>query len=234
MDYKLRIKEAFDRISEIWDRVRRQPWKDLVDYMENHQFLNNCDIILDIGCGNGRHTDLMADDCKLSIGLEISSELLKFAKQNYKKNNIYYINSDALNLPFRDNIFSKIIYIATLHHIQGENQRVKSLFELKRVLKPSGKGIITVWRRFQKNFFPIFLIDFFFMTFLNKNLEFGDIFVPWHGPDKKILANRFYHLFTMSEMKKILKKVDIKILECRYFSGKTKDENLITLIMKNK
>ncbi|MHA1376903.1 MAG: class I SAM-dependent methyltransferase [Candidatus Helarchaeota archaeon] len=234
MDYKLRIKEAFDQISEIWDRVRRQPWRDLVDFIEKHQFLDNCDIVLDIGCGNGRHTNLMANSCRVSVGLELSSEILKIARQNYKKHNLFYINGDALNLPFRDNTFSKAIYIATLHHVQDKNQRVQSLLELKRVLKLNSKGIITVWRRFQKNFLPIFLIDLIFTTFLKKNREFGDIFIPWHGPDKTIIANRFYHLFTMGEMKRILQKAEMKIIECEYFSGKSKDENIIALVEKTK
>ncbi|MHA1297931.1 MAG: class I SAM-dependent methyltransferase [Candidatus Helarchaeota archaeon] len=230
---KIKIKEAFDQISEIYDRVRRQPWKDLIDFMKNYDFFDNCNIILDIGCGNGRHTKLMASKCSLSIGLELSYELLKIAKLKYNALNIFYLNSDALNLPFRDNIFSKIIYIAALHHISGENQRIQSLLELKRVLKSKGQAIITVWRRFQQNFLPIFLIDLFLMTFLNNKKEFGDIIVPWRGPDKTVIANRFYHLFTLSETKRIIKKAELKIIECKYFSGKTKEENIIALIEKN-
>ena len=234
MDFKINIKEAFDQISEIYDRVRRQPWKDLIDFIDDYNFLNECDVSLDIGCGNGRHTNILAGKCNLSIGIELSNELLKIAEESRKHSNIYFINCDAVHLPFRNDMFSNIIFIATLHHISTTQQRIESLKELKRVLNPSGKAIITVWRRFQERFFLIFLIDFFFLTFQKKWLEFGDIFVPWHGPNKKIMVNRFYHLFTITEFKTILKKADMNILECKYFSGKTKNENIIALIKRKK
>ena len=234
VDFRIKIKETFDQISKLYDRVRSQPWKDLIHFIEEHHFLDECDSILDVGCANGRHTNYMADYCNFSVGLELSNELLTIAKSNSKKANIFFINGDAVYLPFRENIFSKIIYIATLHHISTNKQREHSISELKRVLCPTGKAIITVWRRFQERFFIIFLIDFLFLTFKSKGLEFGDILVPWRGQNKQIIANRFYHLFTMMEMKKILKKTGLKLLECKFFSGKSGKDNIIALIENNK
>ncbi len=232
MDFRLKVKEAYDRISEKYDQIRRQPWKDLIKFIEENQFLADCGILLDLACGNGRHTNLLADACGLSIGLELSGELLKIAKSNYKTHNTCFINADALYLPFRDRSFSNIIYIAAIHHLSNTTHREKSLLELKRVLNPTGKAIITAWRRFQEEFIIIFLIDLLFLNFKMRGLEFGDIFIPWHGQDKKVIANRFYHLFTMREMKKILNKSKLKILECKYFSGKTGVNNIITMFEK--
>ncbi|MFX0134387.1 MAG: class I SAM-dependent methyltransferase, partial [Candidatus Hodarchaeota archaeon] len=76
------VKEIYDRISEKYDQVRRQPWKDLVQFIEKYQFLDDCDILLDLGCGNGRHTILLADSCNVTIGLELSMKLLEIAKSN--------------------------------------------------------------------------------------------------------------------------------------------------------
>lgn len=232
MDFKIKIKETFDIISDKYDKIRRQPWADLIHFMEDHQFFNDCDIVLDIGCGNGRHTDIMSNYCNFSIGLELSNELLKIAKITYKKMNSFYINSDAVHLPFRNNIFSKIIYIATLHHIPTEEQREQSLLEIKRILGPKGQAIITVWRRYQEKFFLIFFIDLLFLNFKRRRLEYGDIFIPWRGQNKEIIANRFYHLFTLKEMKKILEKVGLKILEIKFFSGKSGTANVIAFIEK--
>ena len=235
VDFRIKIKDTYDRISEKYDQIRRQPWKDLIEFMEKFDFLNECAILLDLGCGNGRHTNLLADACNFTIGLELSNELLKIAKSNRKTNNTFFINGDALHLPFRDRIFSNIIYIAAIHHLSSKKQRENSLIELKRVLSPIGKAILTVWRRYQERFIIIFLIDLLFLNYEKRGLEFGDIFIPWHGQDKKVIANRFYHLFTMREMKKILNKANLNIIECKYFSGKNKaGTNIITLLEKNK
>ncbi|MFX1451962.1 MAG: class I SAM-dependent methyltransferase [Promethearchaeota archaeon] len=232
MDFRIKIKETYDQISEKYDQVRRQPWKDLIEFIEAHGFFDECYILLDLGCGNGRHTNLFADKCNSIIGLELSNELLKIAKSNCRTNNTFFINGDALHLPFRDNIFSNIIYVAAIHHLSNEKQRENSLIELKRVLSSRGKAIITAWRRYQEEFLIIFLIDLLFLNFKKRGLEFGDIFIPWHGSDKKIIANRFYHLFTMRELKNLLSRTRLKILECKYFSGKSRTANIITLFEK--
>jgi len=52
-----------------------------------------------------------------------------------------------------------------------------------------------------------------------KNLDKGDAFVPWRNPAGKILQKRYYHSFTLTELKQLAQKTGFKIKE-QYYSFK--------------
>jgi len=101
--------------------------------------------ILDIGAGRcwaSRYfakygCDVIAIDILLTkyVGL-LTSDLY------IKNDNIYFerILSDMTGLPFKDNTFEYVFVSASLHH---SLDLLKSLKEVKRVLKPKGRFIIT-------------------------------------------------------------------------------------------
>ena len=59
--------------------------------------------------------------------------------------------SDALHLPYRSSSCDAVLCIAVLHHISTVARRVQLLRELARVLKPGGRGIVTVWATEQED-----------------------------------------------------------------------------------
>ena len=94
--------------------------------------------VLDIGCGNGKNMTYRTDI--QMYGLEKSQALCNICAAKGLK----VVQGDALKLPFEDNSFDAIIMIAVIHHIHPE-QHKQVLQEIKRVLKPSGKCLITNW-----------------------------------------------------------------------------------------
>jgi len=210
------VKSAFDEIAESYDRLRGRPWKVFVDFVKRENFFGGLlkgSLMLDAGCGNGRHTVFCANLGFRVIGIDISSKLLKIAKQKVVKSNlsrnVALVISDILFLPFKTNIFKKAIFIASLHHIPSSNQRLQCLLELKRVLTKDCEALITVWRRWQASFIGYFLKDFFKRVFRCSNGEFGDIYVSWKIGNKEV--QRFYHLFTKRELLKLLNKSNFSI-----------------------
>lgn len=86
--------------------------------------------VLDLACGSGElGTQLQALFSTLSlIGADLSLNLLKWA--NFPK-----CQSDALDLPFRDNSFDCIVAGAAFHHFPSIKKVIK---ECSRCLKPEG------------------------------------------------------------------------------------------------
>lgn len=231
------VKSAFETIAQDWNRLREKPWPVIIDFLEKYNGLKlyTNEYLLDLGCGNGRHTVLFSDKVGHAIGVDFSLNLLRIAnnKRNILHiNNISYLMADISSLPFKNEIFSNIILLATLHHIPNRVNRLSSLNEMKRILKISGTCLITVWRRWQKRYFWHFCKEIFYYIIKFKSLrDFGDIFIPWTRQDGEIIP-RFYHLFTQHEMKNLIQKTKFQIILLKNLGGATQRENIFATLKK--
>lgn len=199
-----KTREDYNLIAEDFSSSRNTLWPELNVF---GKYIENGDKVLDLGCGNGRLSELFKDKNIDYLGADNSEKLIKIAKAKYP--NSRFQLADALNLPFPDNYFDKIISVAVLHHIPSEILRLKFLQEARRILKPGGLLILTVWDLWQspKTFFLI--IEFALLRIFNRSkLDFKDVFIPWQ---KKI--DRYIHCFTKGELKKIAEKVGMKVKE---------------------
>lgn len=107
-------------------------WKRELDRLN----LRNSDKILDVGCGQGVFLARMAKTYKTSgVGIDVSSESIKFAQTNFKDKKLKYLVADALKIPFGKNYFDAVFSFDTLEHIE---QQKKAVGEMARVLKPGG------------------------------------------------------------------------------------------------
>ncbi len=101
--------------------------------------------ILDIGCGVGTFTFHCAKQGSVSFGLDYSIKSVVMAKNLTKKYSLFgsadFLRSDAMNLPFKDNVFDKIICADFIEHINNEEKEAL-LKEVYRVLK---RGNIAVF-----------------------------------------------------------------------------------------
>ncbi len=97
---------------------------------------NDCQIILDAGCGTGVMSNELAKLGKV-IGVDTSEEALKF----YKSRGLNGMLSDIKELPFPDKCFDFVIASDVLEHVSDD---FAALNELKRVLKDDGYIIVTV------------------------------------------------------------------------------------------
>jgi len=149
--------------------------------------------------------------------------MLEFARRYSGKFgfNVSLSVADVRYLPYTDETFNWAISVATYHHIQGKEERLKSLRELRRVLKPGGEAFITVWNRGQPRFW-----------FCGK-----EIAVPWRMKDRTLY--RYYYLFSYRELEKLVKQAGFEILrsfpESSYrLPVKLFSRNICLLIRKEK
>ena len=107
--------------------------------------------LLDLGCGAGRHTfaalergiDVVAvdiDDAALKDVLAFGRTMLGSAPG---APSLSCVDSDALQLPFADGIFDRVIASEVFEHIPRDQRAME---EVARVLRPGGTAAITVPR----------------------------------------------------------------------------------------
>lgn len=88
------------------------------------------------------------------IGMDISSAAAKNARRRGTEARAYYLAADVRHLPFPDKAFDLIISPSTLDHFPDSADLGRSLRELRRVLAPAGRLMITLDNR-QNVFDPL-------------------------------------------------------------------------------
>lgn len=96
--------------------------------------------VLDIACGEGYGTKLIAKDAEEVKGVDIDINVISRAKKKYTSGNIEFVTGSILGIPFEDNYFDIITSFETLEHIPDHE---KAICELKRVLHPNGMLFIS-------------------------------------------------------------------------------------------
>ncbi|MDD2785425.1 MAG: methyltransferase domain-containing protein [Patescibacteria group bacterium] len=102
------------------------------------------DRVLDAGCASGRQLFQVANLISEGHGTDIASAFTDKATEYACSNNIGNLEFQRAvleSIPYPDAYFDKIICAEVLEHVFDKNI---ALTELKRVLKPGGKLIITV------------------------------------------------------------------------------------------
>jgi tRNA (uracil-5-)-methyltransferase TRM9 len=191
-EYQSTAQETWDAIADSFDTTRQKPWNYCLDFIHS---LKNTDMVADIGCGNGRHLFPCAECCSHVVGVDISQKLLRIVQKKLRNkaiDNVILVHADVVQLPFADDRLDAVLFIASLHNIQGNEHRLTALKEVARVLKPNGIALISVWSRWQDKYYKHFLKQLIVRT-----RDFGDIDVYWRQHNLNV--PRFYHLYGKAE-----------------------------------
>ncbi|MDD5579588.1 MAG: glycosyltransferase [Methylobacter sp.] len=96
--------------------------------------------ILDVACGEGYGSFLMADGARSVVGVDISDEVVHHASATYTKSNLRFLQGSATNLNFADASFDVVVSFETIEHLAEQAQM---LAEIRRVLRPAGLLVIS-------------------------------------------------------------------------------------------
>ncbi|WP_263831714.1 class I SAM-dependent methyltransferase [Sulfurospirillum oryzae] len=106
---------------------------ELIEKME----LKGDESILDIGCGDGKITDVLSrHTCGEVVGIDFSSEMITYAKAAFSKPTFLQMDAQALSFGERfDVVFSN----AALHWVKDHKAVLEGIY---KALKPKGRAIL--------------------------------------------------------------------------------------------
>lgn len=199
-----KVKADYKEIASEFDQTRKFLWPEFKFFKK---YIKSGEKILDIGCGNGRLSELFTNN--KYIGLDNNTEFIKIAQKNYPSSK--FVLGDLLYLP--SGYQAGIIFsIAAFHHIPSIRLRKKSVQTLRNNLQENGILIITVWNLFQKRYIKYILNSLYKYITQFRKYDWNDTFIPWGKKEIK----RYYHAFTPFELKSLFKSNGFEILEMFY------------------
>jgi len=124
------LQAVYDRIATHFSQTREYSWPEVEEFVDSE--VDRCGSLgraLDLGCGNGRHAETLANAGGDVVGLDVSRGLLAEARERAAEGGfgVGLVHGDASRPPFVDDRFSQIVYVATLHHLRTREARQQSL-----------------------------------------------------------------------------------------------------------
>jgi SAM-dependent methyltransferase len=133
---------------EQFKKIGQENYQDLVlndDLLKKHLINFHDKVVLDIGCGIGRLTELFASDFKEVYGVDISEEMIRQGKERLSGlKNIHLYTNDGLNYSFENNFFDFIFSFVVFHHMPNKEVVEQNLKEIYRTLKKDGVAKIQI------------------------------------------------------------------------------------------
>jgi ubiquinone/menaquinone biosynthesis C-methylase UbiE len=128
-------------------------WAEIADKNQTErqiQFLKNTlkadGYVLDLACGTGRHSIALSRKGYGMVGLDVSANLLKIAKQ--RSSAVELVRGDMRFLPFKPQAFAAALSMDTsLGYLPSERDDGQSLTEVRRVLGQDGVLVVDVFNR---------------------------------------------------------------------------------------
>jgi ubiquinone/menaquinone biosynthesis C-methylase UbiE len=200
------LQAVYDRIAAHFSKTREYAWPEVESFISDE--VDRCDSLdraLDLGCGNGRHAQVLAEAGADVSGLDVSRGLLNEARQRASDHGfaVDLVHGDASRVPFIDDQFSQIVYVATLHHLRTREARRQSLSEVGRVLAPGGRALVSAWSTAHDRF---------------EATKGFDTTVDWTLPGGKQVG-RYYHIYDPQEFRADLEAASVEIVDVRVSSG---------------
>ncbi len=194
MDDRTGVRATYERIAAHFATTRENPWPEVESFCSGR----TAGTALDVGCANGRHTELLAERADRVVGLDISDGLLEIARDRVPR--ATFLLGDAASLPLVDRSVELALYIATLHHLPGGDLRRRSLDELARVLDDDGVALVSAWSTTHDRFD----VD---------DAEMGfDTEVDWTLPNGETVP-RYYHIYAPAEFDADLEASALSVFE---------------------
>ena len=189
------VKEVYEEIAPHFSNTRSYKWSWVIEFLDS---LKTDSIVYDLGCGNGRNMD---HGSLKFIGIDNCESFVSICKSK----NLSVINSNITKIPLNNNSADAIICIAVFHHLSSMENRIQSLLEMKRLVKPGGKILISTWSINQPQKTR--------RTFNN----YGNNIVLWNSYGK--VYERYYYIFKLDEIKELIKRVGLIIINYEYSCG---------------
>ncbi|ULO08597.1 methyltransferase domain-containing protein [Paenibacillus sp. 19GGS1-52] len=98
--------------------------------------------VLDLCCGMGRHSLALSEAGYEVTGVDLSEPLLREARSQDGAEEVTWVRSDMRKLPLEGGFDAVVNLFTSFGYFEEDEEQVKVLREIHRMLKPGGKFII--------------------------------------------------------------------------------------------
>ncbi len=191
--------------------------------------------VLDIGCGNGRLAERLDREGKrlTYVGVDASPELgaLASARKPRFRNvsaefHVGDITQPAWSLPFANAEFDIAAALAVLHHVPSFDLRCAVLRDIRALLKPSSRLILSNWQFDRNERQHKRMVAWESAGFDARALEPGDALLAWKRGG---VGYRFCHLITKEEMARLAEASGLAVVKQYYADA---DLNLYSVLIR--
>lgn len=203
-----RVRDVYDDIAAHFAKTREYPWPEVEAFVADAA---SGRVGFDVGCANGRHTELLVEPCETVIGLDVSRALLDEASERLGEQppaTVEFLQGDAAALPIAESSVDTALYVATIHHLPDPETRRESLRELAHVLDPDGIGLVSAWCTAHDRFEEASADD----------TTGFDTTIDWTLPGGETVP-RFYHIYAQPEFEADLRAGGLAIESSVISSG---------------
>ncbi len=224
MKKKQSVKEFYNKSASKFAQTRKKFWPEF-EYIKQEVskiIKNKWKIkILELGCGSWRLYSYLLEHFPKEtieyIGMDISENLIDIARKTWWDFEV----DDMLDFLEKQEqqSFDFVIAIASFQHIPLYKERLLIMKNIYRILQYDGKVMMFNWsfshwffKKYTMQIFKAFII--WILSLFTKPIN--DIFIPWK--ENSNTYYRYYHIFFLFELKKLLKLSSFIVQELCYIS----------------
>lgn len=227
MSHKDNIKAFYDQEAKHFHSTRQDKvWPEFRLILEEMVALKKDKLrVLELGWWSWRFYSFLKDNYlgEFSyVGVDISSWLTQIAQENYLE--ATFVCDDMQHFVENDTQeYDVVVAIASFQHLENVSQRLIVLEHIYRILSYQWIVAMTNWsfsdRFIKKQKKP--LLKAILKSILTLGYyKYNDLLIPWTNQD--ITTNRYYHIFSLSELTKLLLLAGFQILQIGYIGKSTK------------
>ncbi len=182
--------------------------------------------LLELGCGGGRFLSFLKTEYKGEFtytGIDIAQDLLNYAQKEHHEHK--FVCSDMLSFlnEEQQESLDVVVACASFQHLASQEERIAVMKNAYRALKYDGILLFTnraFSRWFLEKHRPIFLRSAFSSFFHFGKRSWRDVFIPWKTSSYSY--QRYYHLFSLSELKELASISGFSVEELFYLDQQGK------------
>lgn len=245
-------REFYSTFAESFSKTRPESARELERILP---YIADGASVLDVGCGNGRVAAFLARHRRdvTYIGMDASAEQISSSKSQFLRglDATFFLADitqpdwmhalslskagDPLALRFREalhepsiRIFDCVLMLAVLHHIPGGEVRVRIMRQVRKLLAPRGRVVISTWQfldneRMRKKIVPWSTVG----GIDEQELEPGDALLNWKRDG---LGLRYCHWIGEDELRSLAAKANLQIAETFRVGGREGDLSLYAIL----
>lgn len=189
---------VYNEIAHHFKDTRAYKWHWIETFMK--QYEDTTSVIYDIGCGSGRNLRTPTQTTMNMIGVDNCDAFIDMCRDEGKT----VVKGCMTKIPLESSSGDAVICIAAFHHLVIQERRIQALQEMKRILKPHSKILISVWSIIQPKK-------------TRRTFAYGDNLVPWNKDG--VIYQRYYYIFTITELEELFTNAGLKIVDHNWDCG---------------